>query len=92
MYNYICKLNADLAHPVERHLAKVKVASSSLVIRSKKQAPVRVLNFLVQRIENRTGQFRRNRNSPVDCFGARVRAGRSFSSDGRELSGLNRHR
>ena len=25
---------ADLAHPVERHLAKVKVASSSLVIRS----------------------------------------------------------
>ena len=27
---------ADLAHPVERHLAKVKVASSSLVIRSTK--------------------------------------------------------
>ena len=26
---------ADLAHPVERHLAKVKVASSSLVIRSR---------------------------------------------------------
>ncbi len=25
---------ADLAHPVERHLAKVEVASSSLVIRS----------------------------------------------------------
>ena len=30
--------NADLAHPVERHLAKVEVASSSLVIRSKKDA------------------------------------------------------
>ena len=29
-------LNADLAHLVERHLAKVEVASSSLVIRSKK--------------------------------------------------------
>ena len=28
--------NADLAHLVERHLAKVEVASSSLVIRSKK--------------------------------------------------------
>ena len=28
---------ADLAHLVERHLAKVEVASSSLVIRSKKQ-------------------------------------------------------
>ena len=27
---------ADLAHLVERHLAKVEVASSSLVIRSKK--------------------------------------------------------
>ena len=31
---------ADLAHPVERHLAKVKVASSSLVIRSKNKTPL----------------------------------------------------
>ena len=31
-------INADVAHPVERHLAKVEVASSSLVIRSKKDA------------------------------------------------------
>ena len=30
--------DAALAHPVERHLAKVEVASSSLVIRSKKDA------------------------------------------------------
>ena len=29
---------ADLAHLVERHLAKVEVASSSLVIRSKRDA------------------------------------------------------
>ena len=28
---------AGVAHPVERHLAKVEVASSSLVTRSKKQ-------------------------------------------------------
>ena len=28
--------DADLAHLVERHLAKVEVASSSLVIRSRK--------------------------------------------------------
>ena len=28
-------INADVAHPVERHLAKVEVASSSLVARSK---------------------------------------------------------
>ena len=38
--------HADLAHPVERHLAKVKVASSSLVIRSKTKAPIRVLFVL----------------------------------------------
>ncbi len=31
-------INADVAHPVERHLAKVDVASSSLGIRSKKDA------------------------------------------------------
>ena len=29
--------NADVAHLVERHLAKVEVASSSLVIRSRKE-------------------------------------------------------
>ncbi len=34
---YVAKrAHADVAHPVERHLAKVEVASSSLVIRSKK--------------------------------------------------------
>ena len=32
--NVVC---ADVAHLVERHLAKVEVASSSLVIRSKKE-------------------------------------------------------
>ena len=32
--------NADLAHLVERHLAKVEVASSSLVIRSNKASIV----------------------------------------------------
>ena len=29
--------NAGVAHPVERHLAKVEVASSSLVTRSRKE-------------------------------------------------------
>ena len=33
---YYNKALADVAHLVERHLAKVEVASSSLVIRSKK--------------------------------------------------------
>ena len=40
-------LTADLAHLVERHLAKVEVASSSLVIRSTIYAPnrERILNL-----------------------------------------------
>ena len=39
---------ADLAHPVERHLAKVEVASSSLVIRSTKtKSPDRYRGFLL---------------------------------------------
>ena len=32
---------ADVAHPVERHLAKVEVASSSLVIRSILLMPIK---------------------------------------------------
>ena len=43
MYCQICEAwsnkfrSAGVAHPVERHLAKVEVASSSLVTRSKKE-------------------------------------------------------
>ena len=33
--------NAGVAHPVERHLAKVEVASSSLVTRSRKKKDIR---------------------------------------------------
>ena len=33
--------NAGVAHPVERHLAKVEVASSSLVTRSRKKQDIR---------------------------------------------------
>ena len=50
---------ADLAHLVERHLAKVEVASSSLVIRSnKKHKAFRLVLFLfvVSLRETRTGQ------------------------------------
>ena len=36
-YNYQALKNAGLAHLVERHLAKVEVASSSLVTRSNKR-------------------------------------------------------
>ena len=41
---------ADLAHLVERHLAKVEVASSSLVIRSNKKARLFALLFLFYNI------------------------------------------
>ena len=33
--------DAGVAHPVERHLAKVEVASSSLVTRSRKKKDIR---------------------------------------------------
>ena len=39
---------AGVAHPVERHLAKVEVASSSLVTRSKKDQPMAGLFFLAE--------------------------------------------
>ena len=35
-------INAGVAHPVERHLAKVEVASSSLVTRSRKKKDIRL--------------------------------------------------
>ena len=40
---------AGVAHPVERHLAKVEVASSSLVTRSRKRNPdAKASGFLFQ--------------------------------------------
>ena len=41
-YNTFC--SAGVAHPVERHLAKVEVASSSLVTRSRKTPFVQLTN------------------------------------------------
>ena len=41
--------NAELAHLVERHLAKVEVASSSLVFRSTRKAPLSSGAFLRSR-------------------------------------------
>ena len=45
--NNIVKTSAGVAHLVERHLAKVEVASSSLVVRSSRITlhPVRVLGI-----------------------------------------------
>ena len=73
-YNNHC--SAGVAHLVERDLAKVEVASSSLVARSKKKHhPNRVVFFFAftGRAEARTGHERSERNMPGACFGARVR-------------------
>ena len=59
---------ADVAHPVERHLAKVEVASSSLVTRSKRCEQFRSQRFFVcsDADDLRTGPPRR---SPYDPLG-----------------------
>ena len=44
-FQYTNKAPADVAHLVERHLAKVEVASSSLVIRSKRKTAVKTAVF-----------------------------------------------
>ena len=70
-YNNHC--SAGVAHLVERDLAKVEVASSSLVARSKKTPPIRVVFLLVKSGRGSKGHERSEKNMPVACFGARVR-------------------
>ncbi len=72
-YNNHC--SAGVAHLVERDLAKVEVASSSLVARSKKKHHPTGWCFFAfaGRAEARTGHERSERNMPGACFGARVR-------------------
>ena len=78
---------AAVAHLVERHLAKVEVASSSLVSRSKNKTPVIDRRFIFGNgYKARKGV---KQNSPVGCFVARVI--RPTAPVGRSLakSGLN---
>ena len=71
-YNNQCC--AGVAHLVERDLAKVEVASSSLVARSKKKHhPSGWCFFLVKSGRGSKGHERSDKNMPVACFGARVR-------------------
>ena len=60
-------INADVAHPVERHLAKVEVASSSLVTRSKRCEQFRSQRFFVcsDADDLRTGPPRRGPYDPL---------------------------
>ena len=78
----LCIINlafADVAHPVERNLAKVEVASSSLVIRSKTKSTISMVLFVLYKKRGSKRAIRQDSNSPVDCCGARVRAEESFS-------------
>ena len=56
------KIFADLAHPVERHLAKVEVASSSLVIRSKL---IKVANKIISTIGHGATINTLNKDDPL---------------------------
>ena len=59
---------AGVAHPVERHLAKVEVASSSLVTRSiKKKDHTKVWSFFFMEMDGDRPEPSES-NSPVDCW------------------------
>ena len=60
-YNSTC--SAGVAHPVERHLAKVEVASSSLVTRSIKKDHTKVWSFFMERGKERLEQSNATRMS-----------------------------
>ena len=66
-YNNQALRDADVAHPVERHLAKVEVASSSLVTRSKRCEQFRSQRFFVcsDADDLRTGPPRRGPYDPL---------------------------
>ena len=49
---YICTRNAEIAQLVEHNLAKVRVASSSLVFRSKREISLRWFLFFCALTEN----------------------------------------
>ena len=64
---------AGVAHPVERHLAKVEVASSSLVTRSiKKKDHTKVWSFFFMEMDGDRLEPSKS-NSPVDCWASPAR-------------------
>ncbi len=76
--NFLCyniQAIADVAHPVERHLAKVEVASSSLVIRSKQKSrklTVRLFlfafTFTMQKFNIETRCFQLKLKPKTPCY------------------------
>ena len=84
------KTHADLAHPVERHLAKVEVASSSLVIRSMKRRSTSVLLFLCLLGLRGSKRPLRSKETAGGCFGGRVRVGERESEPSESRNPLHK--
>ena len=86
----LCIINlafADVAHPVERNLAKVEVASSSLVIRSKTKSTI----FMVLFFYKKRGSKRAIRFTTVLIFALQVFKRVLYSNGNEKQRGITMH-
>ena len=86
----LCIINlafADVAHPVERNLAKVEVASSSLVIRSKTKSTIYMVLFFYKK----RGSKRAIRFTTVLIFALQVFKRVLYSNGNEKQRGITMH-
>lgn len=87
----LCIINlafADVAHPVERNLAKVEVASSSLVIRSKIKSTIFMVLFIFYK---KRGSKRAIRFTTVLIFALQVFKRVLYSNGNEKQRGITMH-
>ena len=87
----LCIINlafADVAHPVERNLAKVEVASSSLVIRSKTKSTISMVLFVFYK---KRGSKRAIRFTTVLIFTLQVFKRVLYSNGNEKQRGITMH-
>lgn len=87
----LCIINlafADVAHPVERNLAKVEVASSSLVIRSKTKSTISMVLFVFYK---KRGSKRAIRFTTVLIFALQVFKRVLYSNGNEKQRGITMH-
>ena len=87
----LCIINlafADVAHPVERNLAKVEVASSSLVIRSKTKSTISMVLFVFYK---KRGSKREMRFTTVLIFTLQVFKRVLYSNGNEKQRGITMH-
>ncbi len=87
----LCIINlafADVAHPVERNLAKVEVASSSLVIRSKTKSTISMVLFVFYK---KRGSKRAIRFVTVLIFALQVFKRVLYSNGNEKQRGITMH-